>query len=337
MKKYLFYVELPYTLSILRPLQAEIRARGDQVKWFIAGDRMSPVLLAADEERLESVAAVKAYDPYAVFVPGNVVADFFPGIKVQVFHGLEWKKRGHFGIRGFFDLYCTHGPITTDRFNELGRKHGYFRVRETGWPKMDPYLGLPQPPVGEVPVIVYAPTFSPSLTSVPDLYEPIKRLSQAGRYRFVVKFHPKMEQGWIDKYRAIQGPCLEVSDDEDLLRVYQQGNLVLSDTSSAVTEALMMGKVVVTYRNSQPQPCLLDFDQAQQLGRFLELGLHPSEALREEIDRYVGEVHPNLDGHSSARILAAVDEVAAQGVLPKPLNLIRRFKVRKRLGYYRWS
>ena len=108
--------------------------------WYLNGDAVHSAQLSEDEKQLHSVDAVKAYQPKAVFVPGNVVPDFFPGAKVQVFHGLEWKKKGHFGIRGFFDLYCTHGPITTQRFQQLADKHGYFRVIETGWSKLDPLL-----------------------------------------------------------------------------------------------------------------------------------------------------------------------------------------------------
>ncbi len=95
-----------YSFDILRPIQAEILRRGHQVAWFIAGSEVTEKQLKPDEIRLKTVAEVKAFNPIAVFVPGNIVPDFFPGAKVQVFHGLEYKKQGHFDIRGFFDLYC---------------------------------------------------------------------------------------------------------------------------------------------------------------------------------------------------------------------------------------
>lgn len=337
MHRYLLYIEQPYSFSILRPLQAAILAQGGEVRWFLKGDRVKHASLAADEVALMSVAEVQAYDPRAVFVPGNVVPDFFPGVKVQVFHGLEWKKKGHFRIRGFFDLYCTHGPITTARFRALAKQHGnHFEVIETGWPKMDPYLGGAARPPSTPATVVYAPTFSPALTSVPDLFAPIKALSEQGAYRFVVKFHPKMDPQWVARYRAIAGPNLVVSEEGDLLKVFGEGDLVLSDTSSAVTEALMMGKVVVTYRNSQPQPCLLDFSEADQLAAQLARGQSPQPGLLAAIRAYLDQVHPRLDGGASQRVLAAVEQVIAQGVRPKPWNLLRKFKIRRALGYYRW-
>ncbi|MHC4377266.1 MAG: CDP-glycerol--glycerophosphate glycerophosphotransferase, partial [Planctomycetota bacterium] len=211
MGRFLFYIEQPYSYSILRPLQEEIRSRGDSAAWFLAGKHVSRDQLKSDELHLESVRAVREFDPQAVFVPGNVVPDFFPGLKVQVFHGLEWKKKGHFAIRGFFDLYCTHGPITTERFDQLAERHRSFRVIETGWPKLDPYLGQPEDGASTPPTVVYAPTFSPSLSSASALLPELTRLARAGRFRFQVKFHPKMERSVVEAYRGAAGEGLEIA------------------------------------------------------------------------------------------------------------------------------
>lgn len=77
-KHYLFYVEQPYSFAILRPLQDAIRANGAIVKWFLKGQEVASSSLRDDELELTTVEAVKAFNPRAVFVPGNVVPDFFP-------------------------------------------------------------------------------------------------------------------------------------------------------------------------------------------------------------------------------------------------------------------
>lgn len=334
-KRYLFFIQQPYSYAILRPLQDEIRRQGAEVAWYLNGSAVDSGQLKADEQQLKSIDEVKAYQPLAVFVPGNVVPDFFPGVKVQVFHGLEWKKKGHFGIRGFFDLYCTHGPITTDRFQQLADKHKYFRVIETGWPKLDPCFPLPQRNENTKSVILFAPTFSPALSSAQPLLEPWRQLSEQGLYRIVVKFHPKMDADVVKAYRAIANETLQVSDDDSLVPLIQQADLVVSDTSSAVTEALLMGKVVATFKNAQPEPSLLNFTQPEQLEEQLALGLNPSAELLQQIEGYIQQVHPYQDGHSARRILAAVDELLAQGVKRKPLNLYRRYKIRKSMAYHK--
>jgi len=332
-KRYLFFVQQTYSYGILRPLQDEIRERGDEVVWYLNGKSVSASQLNPDEVQLTTVEEVKAYNPVAVFVPGNVVPDFFPGIKVQVFHGFEWKKKGHFVIRGFFDLYCTHGPITTDRFEALARKHRHFRVIETGWPKMDPCFPLPQHKKTGKPTILFAPTFSPALTSAPALLDQWQKLGNSGQYNIVVKFHPKMNKDVVTAYRTLNLSHLRVSEDASLIPLLQQADVVVSDTSSAVTEALLMGKVVVTLNNSMPEDYLINFTKADQLEKVLDQALSPDESLKDKIESYIRQVHPYQDGKSAARVLDAVDRVSALGVLRKPLNLYRRYKVRKSLGY----
>ena len=78
MKRYLLYVTLPYAYSILRPLEHEIRRRGGEAAWFV--EEGCPVVLEEGEVRLGTIREAVAYNPVAVFAPGNYIPDFIPGI-----------------------------------------------------------------------------------------------------------------------------------------------------------------------------------------------------------------------------------------------------------------
>lgn len=124
------YVEQNYSFAILRPIQEAITKRGGQVAWFITGNDANKNLIVEDETLLSSVEAVQAFNPIAVFVPGNVVPNFFPGVKVAVFHGFFAGKHGnsHFNIRGFLTDTAPQGPNTTGPFLELAKKHGFLEL-----------------------------------------------------------------------------------------------------------------------------------------------------------------------------------------------------------------
>ena len=332
-RKYLFFVEQAYSFEILRPIQAEIAMRGDQSAWFLCGGGVSSSALTTHEMELKTTEQVKAFQPDAVFVPGNIVPDFFPGVKVQVFHGLEYKKKGHFAIRQFFDLYCTHGPLTTKPFEVLALKHKHFKVVETGWPKLDPYFHFTKAPSSR-PTVLYAPTFSPSLSSLPALASSLKALSLSGEYNIVIKFHPKTQSSWQKLYRDLENERLKIELGNNLIPLIQQADVVLSDTSSAVDEALLLGKPVITFRNSAPQSALLNFTAAEQLPKMLLHALSKDQQHLRLIAEYIKQVHPYQDGKSASRVLDATEKLINDGVKRKPLNLIRRYKIRKKLAYY---
>ena len=85
--RHLFYVSQLYSLSILRPIQRAACERGDDCAWFFDPPLDGAAYLDEDELHLSTADDVIHWNPDAVYVPGNVVPDFFPGVKVQVFHG----------------------------------------------------------------------------------------------------------------------------------------------------------------------------------------------------------------------------------------------------------
>jgi CDP-glycerol glycerophosphotransferase (TagB/SpsB family) len=346
MRRYLFFGNLPYALPILRPLQAAIRARGAEARWFFHGDGAQ--YLKPDEPQLASPSEVVAFAPEAVIVPGNWVPHFFPGVKVQVFHGFGTlgKKNAH-KVRGLFDLYCTHGDSNTPQMQEQQRRAPHFVVTETGWPKLDPLFRdfgdacpeyLARLRGGPKRVVLYAPTFTRSLTSAPALFEAIKALVAEGRWHFLFQLHPKLEREWVEKYRALCGGHATWVQGPDALWALKTADVMLSDTSSIVWEFLLLGKPAVTLRNGEPGPYLIDVREPAEVPAALERAL-AGAGPHAEIERFGRAIHPARDGRSSERVLAAIEDFAAGtlGAPPraKPFNAWRKLQMRWKLGYWR--
>lgn len=346
MRRFLFFVNQPYSYSILRPLQEEIRRRGHEAAWFVAGCTANP--LRPDERHLKTVKEVMEYRADATFVPGDWVPYFFPGIKVEVFHGMARNKRGHssedesdhYRIRGWFDLYCTHAERDTAKFKELAAKYRHFSVAHTGWPKLDPLLSQSErgPRTGrgeDLPVVFYASTFSRSVTSAPDLVDKIGELSRSGRWKFIVTLHPKMDAAVVEKYRKLEGENLRfVESDEDLLPILPEADVMLCDTSSIMFEFMFLDRPVVTYKTKMPGPYLIDVDSVDAVEKGLLNALSRPAELMSAMRALCTELHSFTDGRSSMRVLDAVEGFLAngyKGLKRKPLNIMRKVKVRRRL------
>lgn len=338
---YLFFISKNYAFEILRPLQDVIKAKGGRVLWLIFGADVDETQFFEAEQYTYDAQDAVAFSPLVTYVPGNIVPRFIPGLKIEVFHGLEWKKKDHFIIRDCFDAYFTHGPATTTRFTQLAAKHGYFDVMETGWSKLDSLFTSPSYQWEEqcdVPTILFAPTFSPSLTAAPALFDEITRLSCEKNWQWLVKFHPKMDPVWIEKYRSISSDKLLVVDDCDVSHVLQAGDVMVSDTSSIIGEFSLLGKPTVTLNNSQPGDYLIDINDANQLESSIEQALLPSAKLSEQIKGYAQDLHPYDDGQSAIRIYEATQVLLTNGKQATkkiPLNIFRNLKMRKKLGYWK--
>ncbi|HEY5775716.1 MAG TPA: CDP-glycerol glycerophosphotransferase family protein, partial [Xanthomonadales bacterium] len=205
----LFYLEQDYSFAVLRPLQAAAIKRGHQVRWLLV-ENASKKLLEPGEEAVADIDSAITYDPEVVFAPGDQMPGFIPGLKVQVFHGLNEDKRGNnYPDRGLFDLFCTEGPIRTNMLKPLEKKRGYFRVRETGWPKLDALLKQPRDQQSyNRPQILFASTFTPRLSGAEALHPEIKRLSQKSQWQWLVTLHPKMASETVERYRSLEGENL---------------------------------------------------------------------------------------------------------------------------------
>lgn len=342
-KRYLFYISQNYSYAILRPLQDIILARGDQAAWFLEGKEVNVSYLSANELQLNSISAVKKYKADVVFIPGNVVPDFIPGIKVGVFHGFnsgKLNRRGfedHFNIRGCFDLYCTQGPNTTLPFVELAKQHQHFSVKQTGWPALDPLFDLTKVSKSTKPTILMCSTFSRALTCAPELFETVKRLSENNKWQWLIQFHPKMPKEIIEQYKSLENDNLSFIETDNVIPLLQQADVMVCDTSSVLMMFLMLNKPVVTFNNISPKDYMVNISDKDKLEESIEYALSYPAELKAKVEYFINDTHPYTDGESSKRVLAAADELLAGHNVAnkrKPLNLLRRFKMRKKLNYW---
>ncbi len=251
--KLLFYVEQNYSFAILRPLQEVALQQGHLVKWLLVGNDISRLFLNENEEMLETLSDAVAYCPDAVFAPGDRVPAFIPGLKVQVFHGLNESKRGNvYPERGLFDLYCTEGPERTNSLQKLSAQRPYFKVVETGWIKLDSLFNYQQTQKYTRPQILFASTFTPALSCAELVYQEIKRLSQGSKWQWLVTLHPKMSQDTVKKYKALENENLIFLDNDRVIEALHRADVMICDNSSIFQEFLLLNKAVVTVNNRAP-------------------------------------------------------------------------------------
>lgn len=348
MADYLLFGTERYALPILQPLADALQAAGHGVHaWFAAGARgaalRGPVGTVAGPH--EAVVL----RPRAVFSAANWVPAFVPGAKVQLFHGFNVEKRdaarGHFRVRGLFDLYCTQGPATTAPFAALAAREGHFKVVETGWPKLDPLFRGEDPladawrrDAGGRPVAMFASTFTERLSAAPHLFDAIAAQVAEGRRFWLLTLHPKCPEALFQRYRSLCGPNAAFVDTVDLVSAQRAADVLVADTTSVVSEFVVQRKPVVTFRNRAPKPHMLDFDDPVRLEDMLARAFDPSPALCAALAAYADDIHPYRDGLSSQRVMAATEALLEGRLGPlrrKPWgSLLRRLQIRHELGYW---
>lgn len=350
------YIAQNYSYAMLRPLQEKILALGGEVAWFLEGDEVSDKFLRSDEHQLMTIPDVQKWCPDVVFVPGNMVPNFIPGLKVDLFHGFNAGKinrrgrEGHFEIRDCFDLYCTQGPGTTGRFKQLAAEHGFFEVVQTGWATLDPLFNekdKSQNPYRDEtdprPTVLFCSTFSHGLTCAPIVFEEIKRMTRShngekSQWRWLVQFHPKMNPETVEQYKAIQNENLTFVETDNVIPLLQAADVMLCDTSSILLMFLLQQRPVVTFRNNNPRPHLLNVQEVADIEPNIELALKYPKDYMQEVQKFCDTLHPYNDGQSSLRVIEAANDLLERGLShlkPKPRNWFRNFKARKVLGYWK--
>lgn len=339
-----------YALPILAPLASALAARGDAVYAWFDG----PLAGSAHTE-LPGVRRIGLHDavalrPRAVYCAMNWVPTFFAGVKVQLFHGFNAEKRpdarGHFRIRGMFDLYCTHGPSTTAPFLAMAQRYGDFKVVETGWPKLDPlfrgqdaHAERLRGAAGGRAVVLFASTFTPRLSAAPHLYEAVAREIARGERYWLLTLHPKSPPALFDRYRALAGPSAAFVEPEHVVSGERAADVLVADTTSVVQEFAVQRKPVATFRHRAPKPYMHDFTDPAALDAVLARICAPDPGRDRQLAVFADMLHPSRDGRASERVIAAVDDLLAgrlgsRAAHPWRRTVLRALQIRHRLGYW---
>lgn len=347
----LLFCENRYAIDILNTLQEYVTDNNlpHEVMWYIHKPKISTFEYASKVRWTNSIQEAYDFSPEAVFVPGNIVPYYLPGVKIQVFHGYAAEKKDHWIIRRYFDTYFTQGPYFTSHFKALSEEYGDFEVVETGWPKQDwikrnlhTYDAERQrllDSTGRKRIILYAPTFSPKLTSLPleGMKERLGELAECNDALVVMKFHPLTRKEWADEYRAwaeSKDNVIFVNQGENITKYQLMSDVLISDTSSTVYEFLLLSRPVITVRTIAKDIYWENTATPDGLEEAYRRAMNDPEAIARRqwiVDNY----DPYLDGHVCERMLnAAADYIRRHGVPSKRrLNLWRKYTSVKTFGF----
>ena len=343
MKTVLFCMN-PYSFGILQPIMEVLKEKNDEYIWFVRAAIIEKFPFK-DENVTSSIKEIINFQSDAIFAPGNEVPYYLRGVKTQIFHGLAGEKKSHFRIRSYFDLYLTQGPYFTKWFSEAAQKHKNFSVVETGWPKLDIY-GKELHKYDEdkqdlllssntEKIILFAPTFSPSLSSAPYLLAQIEELAAHKEYLIVIKFHDLMAQNLIDLYKKLADKFENVLfvEERNIIKYLLIADLMISDTSSVVYEFLLLDKPVLTFKNNA---AVANWDNSLSYsGLVHKVAVNLTEdPFKEKRANILKEYHPYTDGKSAIRMVNAVEAYIEKNGVPEKrvISWFRRYKITKLFG-----
>jgi hypothetical protein len=331
----------PYSFGILEPVMQVLKEKNYEFIWFVRTAILEK-FPHQDQRFTSKIEDLVHFNSDAIFVPGNEVPHYLRGVKTQVFHGLAGEKKGHFRIRNYFDLYLTQGPYFTRWFSKAANKHKDFSVVETGWPKLDIYgkelhkydpdkLSLLKK-YSAKKIILYAPTFSPSLTSAPHLLSQIEELALEKEYLIVIKFHDLMAKNLIDSYKKLSMSFKNVLfiEERNIIKYLLIADLMISDTSSVVYEFLLLDKPVITFKNNS---LAINWDNLLSFNGLVKSVVRNllEDPFKEQRLKVLKEYHPYTDGNSAKRMVEAVEEYIKRNGVPEKrlISWFRRYKINK--------
>lgn len=331
--KILLFCENKYAVDILRPLQLEAdRQGGHDVLWYVHQLKIPDFPLKDEVRWTYDIHEAHDYYPDAIFAPGNIVPYYLSGVKCSIFHGYAAEKRDQFHIRHYFDIYMTQGPFFTEEFLKLQRRYKNFEVVETGWTRQDwtarhrhDFDGEREQLLKEHQcerIVLYAPTFSPRLTSLPKIKEQLVRLVDERSVLLLIKLHPLTKPEWAEEYRQLARDHKNMifEDDFGVTKYMLMADAMISDTSSTIYEMLLLDKPVITLETVSNDPYWKDISSPEQLLPTYD-ELFTNDTLTERRKWIIDNYDPYTDGRCAERMLQAASDYISRNGVPRKRRL----------------
>ena len=344
--KILLFCENKYAVDILLPLQKEAnREGGNDVLWYVHKKKIPQFPLKESVKWTYSIQETYNFMPDAGFAPGNIVPYYLSGVKCSIFHGYAAEKRDQFHIRNYFDIYMTQGPYFTREFEKLQQQYEDFEVMETGWTRQD-WIATHRHDFDEerqntlrqhgcTHIVLYAPTFSPRLTSLPKIKDALVRLVEQRQVMLFIKLHPLTQQAWVDEYRQLAESHEHIvfKDDFAVTKYMLMADVMISDTSSTIYEMLLLDKPVITLDTVSQSPYWKDIKDTSQLVEAYD-EVFESDALDSRRQWIIQNYDPYTDGQCAHRMLDGVKDYIQRHGVPthRKLNLWRKYTSIKTFG-----
>ena len=176
-----------------------------------------------------------------------------------------------------------------------------------------------------------------SLAYNESVYQEIKRLSISGSFHFIMVMHPKLPNELKKKWQSLNSANFTYYNTTDLIPLFKKADILFADTTSAIQEFLLQKKPVVTFNHTFNHTYLLNIQDAKNIEKTFQEALLYPEKLVKNIENFIQDLHPYFDGKSSKRVIDATISFLHKDksyLKQKPLNLVRKYKIRKRLNHF---